>query len=173
MTRMRVEPTFVLALGSNLGDREGTIRSAIAGIDEIRGVKVLRASGLVESAALTTHGVDETEPAYLNAVVSVRTALDPERLLDELHAIELAHGRERSERWGNRTLDIDIVAMDGLRRSSERLEIPHPRAAERAFVLAPWLEIEPDAAIPGRGRVDALLAEAADAVHPYPAEPLR
>ena len=172
MTRMRVEPTFVIALGSNLGDREGTIRAAVAQIDAIPGVKVLRASGLVESAALTTHGVDEAQPAYLNAVISIRTAMDPERLLSELETIENANGRVRGERWGNRTLDIDIVAMGAFRRSSDRLTIPHPRAAQRAFVLAPWLEIEPDAAIPRLGRVDALLARTTDTVRPFDAEPL-
>ncbi len=168
--RMRVELPFVLSLGSNLGDREATIRSAVAAIAAIPEVTMLRASGLVESAALTLRGVDDTAPAYLNATVAIRTALAPEDLLTALNAIEVENGRMRDERWGDRTLDIDIVAMGALRHSSDRLEIPHPRAADRAFVVIPWLEIEPTAAVPGVGRIDQLTLS--DSVQPYPAEPL-
>jgi 2-amino-4-hydroxy-6-hydroxymethyldihydropteridine diphosphokinase len=172
MQRMRVELPVVLSLGSNLGDRERTIRDAVVAIGRIAGVKVVAASGIVETPALKPDGVDQDAPAYLNAVVAVRSALSPEELLDSLGEIERDNGRERAERWGDRTLDIDIVAIDGLTRSSDRLTIPHPRAAERAFVLAPWLEIDPHAVLPGRGRVSELLDALGDEVRPYPGEPL-
>jgi 2-amino-4-hydroxy-6-hydroxymethyldihydropteridine diphosphokinase len=169
--RLRVELPAVLSLGSNLGDREATIRDAVRAIGALSGVVVTAASGLVETAAIKPHGVDTTAPAYLNAVVAVRTSLEPEQLLDALGGIELEHGRTRETRWGDRTLDLDIVDFAGLRVDSERLVLPHPRAADRAFVLVPWLEIEPDATLPGLGRVDALAA-AAEPVGRYDAEPL-
>jgi 2-amino-4-hydroxy-6-hydroxymethyldihydropteridine diphosphokinase len=169
---MRVELPAVLSLGSNLGDREESIRSAIAEIDALDGVTVTSASGLYESAAVKESGVDDTAPAYLNAVIAVRSALHPQPLLDALSGIETRHGRIRTERWGDRTLDIDIVSFGGLRVDSDRLRIPHPRAAERAFVLAPWLEIQPDATLPGHGRIDALLARLPVSVRPFASEPL-
>ena len=170
--RLRVELPAVLSLGSNLGDREATIRAAIADIARIDGVTVLAASSLVESAAVKIDGVDEDAPAYLNAVVAIRSSLDPDDLLTALNAIEHDHGRVRDVRWGDRTLDIDIVDIGGLRIDSDRLTLPHPRAAERAFVVVPWLEIEPHATLVSRGRVDQLPAATADDVRPYPAEPL-
>jgi 2-amino-4-hydroxy-6-hydroxymethyldihydropteridine diphosphokinase len=174
--RLRVELDAVLSLGSNLGDREQTIRDAVRDIRALPGVRVVAASGLVETAALKLDGVDTDAPAYLNAVLIVRTALAPEALLDALNAIEHEHGRVRAERWGDRTLDIDIVSIDGLVQSTERLILPHPRAAERGFVLVPWLQADSDAELPGLGRVDALLASSlaatrADVRH-YPAKGL-
>ncbi|GAB3604602.1 hypothetical protein GCM10027413_00110 [Conyzicola nivalis] len=169
--RLRVELPAVLSLGSNLGDREATIREAVADIARLDGVKVVAASSLVESAAVKLDGVDEAAPAYLNAVVAIRTALDPESLLAELNRIEHDHGRVREERWGDRTLDIDIVDLGGLRVATERLTLPHPRAGERGFVLVPWLEIDPGATLGDQGCIDRLPA-AADTVHPYPARPL-
>ncbi len=170
--RMRVDVPVILSLGSNLGDREETIRDAVRDISAIDGVRVVAASGLVESPAVKPDGVDLAEPAYLNAVIAIRTARSPRGLLRELNAIEARHGRARDERWANRTLDIDIVTYDRLEKQSEALTLPHPRAADRGFVLAPWLEIEPDAELPGYGRVDRLLAETSDDVRPYPAEEL-
>ncbi len=170
--RLSLELPAVLALGSNLGDREATIRAAVREIAALDGVVLRSASPLVETPALKVDGVDQQAPAYLNAVVGIRTSLLPEALLDALAGIERAHGRLRMERWGDRTLDIDIVKLGGLVRSDDRLTLPHPRAASRAFVLAPWLQIEPDAELPGLGRIDALLAAAHDEVRPYPAEPL-
>lgn len=172
MQRLRVELPAVLSIGSNLGDREATIRAAIADIGRIDGVKVHAASSLVESAAVKLDGVDDSAPAYLNAVVTVRSALAPDELLDALNAIEHRHGRVREERWGDRTLDIDIVDFGGLTVDSERLTLPHPRAAERSFVVVPWLELAPAAALPGVGRIVDLPAARADDVRVYPAEPL-
>ena len=162
----------VLALGSNLGDREETVRAGIRGIDALPGVSVTAASGLVETPALKPEGVDTDAPAYLNAVALVTTTLEPQELLRALHTVEAAHGRVRDVRWGDRTLDIDIIAIDDLAIDSPGLTVPHPRAFERAFVLAPWLQVDTDAALPGRGRADALLAETGETPSEYPAEPL-
>ena len=170
--RLRVELPAVLSLGSNLGDREATIRGAIADIARIDGVTVLAASSLIESAAVKLDGVDESAPPYLNAVITIRTVLDPDDLLSALNAIEHEHGRVREERWGDRTLDIDIVDFGGLRVDSDRLTLPHPRAADRSFVVVPWLEIEPHATLLSRGRIAELPAAGVDDVRPYAARPL-
>jgi 2-amino-4-hydroxy-6-hydroxymethyldihydropteridine diphosphokinase len=161
----------VLSLGSNLGDREKTIRDAVADIREIPGVELVAASSLVETPALKPHGVDVTAPAYLNAVAIVTSVLEPEALLVELNRIEAEHDRVREEVWGDRTLDIDIVSVDDIRYESATLTLPHPRAAEREFVLVPWLEIDPEAALPGIGRISELSASTVG-VPTYPAEEL-
>jgi 2-amino-4-hydroxy-6-hydroxymethyldihydropteridine diphosphokinase len=163
---------MVVALGSNLGDREVTLRAAVRDIAAIDGVTVVAVSGLVESHAVKTDGVDESAPSYLNAVLLATCELSPHRMLAELQRIELSHGRVREERWGDRTLDLDLIAVAGVGLNDERLTLPHPRAWERAFVLAPWAELQPDAEIPGRGPVAELLAEASDSVWNYPAAPL-
>jgi len=168
---MRVELPAVLALGSNLGDREQTLRDAVRAIGGIPGVSLISASGIVETPALKPDGVDEEAPAYLNAVVLVRSALHPRQLLAALQEVEAAHGRVRTERWGDRTLDIDIVSLGGYRVDEPELTVPHPRAHERAFVLAPWLDVQPDAELDGV-RVDALLAAAAGPPPRYEAAPL-
>jgi 2-amino-4-hydroxy-6-hydroxymethyldihydropteridine diphosphokinase len=161
----------VLSLGSNLGDREQTIRDAVADLAALPTVSVEAVSGLVETAAVKPHGVDEDAPAYLNAIAIVATDLSPDDLLAAVNEIERRHGRIRDVRWGDRTLDIDIVTIDNLQQQSARLTLPHPRAAEREFVLVPWLEVDPDATLPGLGRVDALPQAAVD-VRRYPAEAL-
>lgn len=169
---MRLEYEVVLSLGSNLGDREATLRAAVHEIASLPGVTALRASGLVETQALRQNGIDPSAPSYLNAVVIVRSALDPQALLAALHEIERDHGRVRSTRWGDRTLDIDIVSCGALRVDSPELTVPHERAAERAFVLVPWLEIDPDAELPGHGLVRDLVAGLDQPFSRYPAEPL-
>lgn len=165
--RLRPVVPAVLALGSNLGDREATIREAIAEIDGTAGVTVAAASSLVQTPAIKPAGVDRSAPRYLNAVVTIRTVLTPQDLLDALHRIESRHGRLREERWGDRTLDIDIIDIDGRVIEDDRLTLPHPRAWQRAFVLVPWLELDPDAVLTGHGRADALRAAASDEVRPY------
>lgn len=170
--RLRVELPAVLSLGSNLGDREATLRQAVADIAALPEVRVTAASTLVETDAIKLDGIDTDAPAYLNAVVAVRTTLDPEHLLAALGRIENHHGRVREERWGDRTLDIDIVDFGGLRINTENLTIPHPRAAERGFVLVPWLEIEPQASLLDHGRVDELPAARQGDVRPYAARSL-
>ena len=112
--------------------------------------------------------MDYSAPAYLNAVVAVNTVLGPHDLLDVVNAIETQHGRVREERWGDRTLDIDIVDYDGRELHDERLTLPHPRAWERAFVLVPWHAIRPDAHLTGHGPIDLLLPLTTDEIRPYP-----
>jgi 2-amino-4-hydroxy-6-hydroxymethyldihydropteridine diphosphokinase len=161
----------VLSLGSNLGDREQNLRDAVADIAALDGVEVTKTSGLFETPALKPAGVDVTAPAYLNAVVGLTTTLEPAELLASLAAIETRHGRVREVHWGDRTLDIDIVSYGELQQQDPELTLPHPRAAERGFVLLPWLDIDPEATLPGIGRIDELPA-ASENVSRYPAEAL-
>lgn len=147
----------VIALGANLGDREGQLRDAVADLQAADGVRVTAASTLVQTPALKPDGVDLAAPAYLNAVVVLETELDPYALLRLLHGIERRHGRVRDVRWGDRTLDLDIVVYDDVTLNSPDLTLPHPRAGERDFVLAPWAQLEPDATLPSLGRIDALI----------------
>ncbi|RFA10427.1 2-amino-4-hydroxy-6-hydroxymethyldihydropteridine diphosphokinase [Subtercola boreus] len=156
--KLRVTLPAVIALGSNLGDRAETLRAAIAEIGQLDGVWVDEVSSFYETDALKPEGIDLDAPAYINAVILVRSALPPHELLLALQAIEEAHDRVRVERWGDRTLDLDIVTFASLVQHDETLTLPHPRAFERAFVLAPWYEIDPGAEIPGRGPIGPLLA---------------
>jgi 2-amino-4-hydroxy-6-hydroxymethyldihydropteridine diphosphokinase len=162
--RLRVDAPVVLALGSNLGDRAATIRAAVQALDAVAGISVRATSGLVESAAVKLSGVDADAPRYLNAVALASTTLDPHELLDAVNSIEADYGRVRAERWGDRTLDIDIVDYDRRQLNDERLTLPHPRAAERAFVLVPWAQVDPDARLEGHGRVAELAADIAGEV---------
>ncbi len=142
----------VIALGANLGDREETLAAAVADLNAIAGVTVIAESPLVSTVAVTESGPDDTHPAYLNGVVIVETDISAHTLLAMLHDIELRHGRVRAERWGDRTLDLDLIVYGDLIENGN-LVVPHPRAHERRFVLDPWLAIDPDAVIPGRGFV--------------------
>jgi 2-amino-4-hydroxy-6-hydroxymethyldihydropteridine diphosphokinase len=161
----------VLSLGSNLGDRERNIRDAVADLSAAPGVRVDATSGFVQTAAVKPAGVDESAPAYLNVIVRVETTLAASDLLAVVAAIESDHGRVREVRWGDRTLDIDIVTFGDLRQDDPVLTLPHPRAAERSFVLVPWLDVDPQAVLPGIGRIDGLSA-ASESVSRYPAEAL-
>lgn len=153
----------VVALGANLGDRAATLQTALADLQRLPLVDGVRASAPVESIAVKADGPDAAAPAYLNAVALVQTRLAPTVLLAFLQAIETRHGRERRERWGDRTLDLDLIAYGDLISRDALLTLPHPRAAERDFVLVPWLSLDPDAELPGSGRVDALLARLREA----------
>ncbi len=148
--------TAVLALGSNLGDREATIAHAVRRIAELDGVELTAVSSLHEFAALTPHGVDVDAAPYLNAVAVVQTVLTPIALLEATARIETDLGRVRAKRWDDRTLDIDLIDVDGLTLATEVLTLPHPRAAERDFVLAPWLEIDAEARLGGESVADLL-----------------
>ena len=148
----------VVALGANLGDRARTIATAVAALGHLPLVDDVRASEPIESVAIKPEGPDASAPAYLNAVALLTTRLAPSVLLDYLHAIEERHGRERRERWGDRTLDLDLIAYGDVVSEDPRLMLPHPRAVERDFVLAPWLQVDPEAVLPGVGRVDEVLA---------------
>jgi 2-amino-4-hydroxy-6-hydroxymethyldihydropteridine diphosphokinase len=134
---------YAIGLGSNIGDRAGHLQAAVAEIESLGEMR--RVSGLYETAAV---GGPEQDP-YLNAVVVVESQLSPEDLLDRLHSFESAHDRRRDVRWGPRTLDLDIIATDGDPVSTDKLQIPHPRAAERRFVLDPLRSIWPEAMIGG------------------------
>jgi len=154
----------VIAYGANLGDREATVASATRAVAETEGVELVAVSPVYESAAVRLDGVDPDAPRYLNGVILVDTDLEPHALLDLLQRIEAEHGRTRETRWGDRTLDLDLIDVRGIRLADDRLELPHPRTWERAFVLQPWLDVEPDAVLDGRGAIADLRAAAADEV---------
>lgn len=146
----------VIAVGANLGDRLDTIASAMAELAAVDGVTIVAESPLVCTVAVTEAGPDETHPEYLNGVVIVETDISAHTLLAMLHDIELGHGRVRDIRWGDRTLDLDLITYGELVENGN-LVVPHPRAHERRFVLEPWLAVDPDAVIPGRGFVRDLV----------------
>jgi len=152
----------VVALGANLGDRSETIVAAVAALRELPLVASVRVAPVIESVAVKPDGPDEDAPTYLNTVAIVRTRLAPAVLLAHLNRIEAEHGRVRMERWGDRTLDLDLVAYGDVRSDDPRLTLPHPRAADRAFVLEPWLALDPDAVLPGRGPVAHLARALSD-----------
>jgi 2-amino-4-hydroxy-6-hydroxymethyldihydropteridine diphosphokinase len=146
----------VLALGSNLGDRQDILQGAVDAIVGLPGVRVTAVSPVYETVPVG----GPAQPDYLNAVVLADAARPARELLDRLHEIEAAFDRVRLVRWGPRTLDIDIIVFDSARSDDPELTLPHPRAHERAFVLAPWHDVDPDAALPGHGPVAELLAKA-------------
>jgi 2-amino-4-hydroxy-6-hydroxymethyldihydropteridine diphosphokinase len=158
----RAPARVVLAVGANLGDRRAALQAALDALGGYEGVRLVAVSSVIETAPV---GGPE-QPDYLNAVLLVDTVLAPLELLAACQQIENDLGRRRVERWGPRTLDIDLISYRDLVASSSQLEVPHPRAAERAFVLAPWLELDPEAVLPsadGEPRpVKRLLRKAAD-----------
>lgn len=151
----------VIALGANLGDRSQTLAAALADLDRTPLTRVRVAADPIETVALTPEGRDSSAPSYLNTVAIVETRLAPTVLLDYLHAIEERHGRAPrvagEARWQDRTLDLDLIAYGDLRIDTPRLTVPHPRAADRDFVLLPWASIDPGAVLPGRGAVADLI----------------
>ena len=146
----------VLSVGSNLGDRLGTLQGCVQAIGGLAGTDVLAISPVYETAPVG----GPAQPDYLNAVLAAGTGLAPRALLAATQAIEAGFGRVRAERFGPRTLDIDIISYDAEVSDDPVLTLPHPRAHERAFVLAPWHDLDPEANLPGRGPVAALLATA-------------
>lgn len=154
-----IEADAVIAVGSNLGDRTAIFQAAVRALAEADGVEVTAISTPIETVAVRPDGEDPDAPAYLNAVVLVRTTLAPRKLLALLNDLERENGRVRGERWGDRTLDLDIIDYAGMQSTSDDLTLPHPRAHERTFVLRPWVEVAPDAVLPGHGRIADLLAE--------------
>lgn len=147
-----------LALGSNLGDSAAILQGAIDDLASVDDIVVMGVSRAYETDPV---GGPEQD-AYLNAVVVVRTGLDPWQLLAVTQSIEQHWHRTREVRWGPRTLDIDILAFDADTVDSDDLVIPHPRAHERGFVLVPWADVAPDAVIPGHGRVADLVETVGD-----------
>ncbi|WP_221585072.1 2-amino-4-hydroxy-6-hydroxymethyldihydropteridine diphosphokinase [Microbacterium sp. G2-8] len=150
--------TAVIALGANLGDTSRTLAEATSELASMPLTSEVVCSDAIASVAVTLDGPDPSKPGYLNAVALVTTRLAPSVLLEMLHGIEERHGRQRRERWGDRTLDLDLIAYGHVVSDDPRLLLPHPRAHERDFVLAPWAQVDPHASIPGRGAVVDLLA---------------
>ncbi|WP_460068254.1 2-amino-4-hydroxy-6-hydroxymethyldihydropteridine diphosphokinase [Streptomyces sp. YKOK-I1] len=145
----------VLSLGANLGNRLETLQGAVDALEDTPGVRVKAVSPVYETEPW---GVEPgSQPSYFNAVVLLKTTLPPSSLLERAHAVEEAFHRVRDERWGARTLDVDIVAYADVVDDDPRLTLPHPRAHERAFVLAPWHDVDPAAELPGHGAVAVLL----------------
>ncbi|MFG3006367.1 2-amino-4-hydroxy-6-hydroxymethyldihydropteridine diphosphokinase [Streptomyces calvus] len=146
----------VVSLGANLGNRLETLQGAVDALEDTPGIRVKAVSPVYETEPW---GVEPgSQPSYFNAVAVLKTTLPPSSLLERAHAVEEAFHRVRDERWGPRTLDVDIVAYADLRSDDPQLTLPHPRAHERAFVLAPWHDVDPEAELPGRGPVADLLA---------------
>jgi 2-amino-4-hydroxy-6-hydroxymethyldihydropteridine diphosphokinase len=137
----------VVALGANLDDPVDQVRRAFDELARLPGTRVLARSSLYRTAPVGL----TAQPAFVNACALLETALAPRALLEALLGIERAHGRVRGVPNGPRTLDLDVVLYGDLALHEDGLTLPHPRAHERAFVLAPLLEVWPDAIIPGRG----------------------
>jgi 2-amino-4-hydroxy-6-hydroxymethyldihydropteridine diphosphokinase len=155
VTNERWRPAYV-GVGSNLGSPVEQVGSGIAAMEGIRDSVVALKSGLYRSAPLGP----ADQPDFINAVVALLTKLSAQDLLMELKLIETAHGRKRSsERWGPRTLDLDLLSYSTLVLAEEELILPHPGVAERNFVLLPWREIAPHYPVPGLSTVLQLSLE--------------
>lgn len=161
--------TAFLGLGSNLGDRLATLQAAVDLLSAEPGIDVDASSGVWETAPVG----GPSQPDYLNAVLRVATALSPPELLAACARVEARLGRVRDVRWGPRTVDVDVLLIDDRTVDEPDLTVPHPRMTQRAFVLLPLLELEPNASLPGGRRlVDVRLGNDAGEVRPY-APPLR
>lgn len=144
----------VIGLGSNVGRRLENLQGAIDTLFDAPGLEFVAVSSVYETDPV---GGPE-QGLFLNAVVIGETTLDPRTLLDRALGVENAFGRVRAERWGPRTLDLDLLVQGTARVADEQLTLPHPGIAERAFVLYPLADIAPDLEVPGVGRVADLLA---------------
>jgi 2-amino-4-hydroxy-6-hydroxymethyldihydropteridine diphosphokinase len=142
-----------IGIGANLGDARANVDDALARLAALPGTRLL-----ARSASYRTAPIDSSGDDYINAVACIDTPLAAPALLDALHGIELAHGRERPYRNAPRTLDLDILLYGEERIDLPQLHVPHPRMLERAFVLVPLLEIAPGIDVPGKGRAQAYLA---------------
>ena len=151
---MTASRRVVLSVGGNLGDRLGTLQGCVQAIGDLPETDVLAVSPVYETAPVG----GPAQPDYLNAVLTASTSLPARAVLDRGRAAEAALRRVRGQRWGPRTLDVDVIVYGDEISGDPELTLPHPRAHERAFVLAPWHDMDPDAAIPGHGRIADLLA---------------
>jgi 2-amino-4-hydroxy-6-hydroxymethyldihydropteridine diphosphokinase len=147
-------PRAYVGLGANLGDRESTLRAAVAALDATEGVQVSAVSALLE-----TEPVDYLDqPRFLNGAVALETTLAPRELLDALLAVERSLGRTRGgPRFGPRTIDLDLLLYGEESIDEQGLTVPHPRLHERAFALEPLAELDPDLVVPGHGPLETLL----------------
>ena len=164
---MTVAVAAFVGLGSNLGDRHGQLRRAVAALSDVPGVRVVAVSRAVETEALVLPG-SPPQPAYLNAVVQVETTLAAPDLLARLHAIEAAAGRVRTERWAARTLDLDLLVYGDAQIEEPGLTVPHPRMTGRRFVLEPLADLAPDLVVHGRTVRDWLdITQAVKQIDPF------
>ncbi len=147
----------VLAIGSNMGERLNNLQGAVSSLADTPEVWVTAVSPVYESEPVDA---PDESPVFLNAVVLADTTLSARTLLDRALAIEDAYGRERSERGAPRTLDVDLIVVGDRRASEPDLVLPHPKAQDRSFVLAPWNDVEPGAELLGQGPVAELLEKA-------------
>lgn len=147
-----------IAIGSNLGDRESTLCSAVRAIAEHNEINLIDESTIIETDPVG----DIQQDPYLNGVIHIQTTLDPRTLLDRLLSIESEHGRDRSneQRWGPRTLDLDLIVYADRIVDEPGLQVPHPRLHERSFVLIPLAEIAPDLMLPVHNETPRRLLEA-------------
>ena len=159
--------TAYIALGANLGDRLGALRAAVQGLSEHPAITVGAVSAVYETAAHTLSESEE-QPPYLNAVVEICTRLGPSALLAVLHALEARAGRQRRRRWAPRHLDLDLLLYGQITLGEPGLVVPHPRLAERRFVLQPLADLAPNLHVPAPfdSTVAALLARCPDTDRP-------
>ena len=149
----------VVALGTNVGNREEIAFRALADIAATEGFRVTGSSSLQETVALGPDGPNPDAPAYVNQIILMETAWSAHKTLAHLMSIERQHGRERTgERYADRTLDLDLIVYGERISDDPVVTTPHPRAHERRFVLEPWYDIDPGGHLPGRGPIEALLA---------------
>ena len=156
-----VPRAVVLALGGNLGNVPVTLKRAIDEMSGWDGLEITQVSPLVRTRAVLRPG-QKPQPDYWNAVAMGTLSMAPLQLLDRIHELEARLGRVRHEVWGSRTIDIDIIQVDGVSSDDPRLTLPHPRAHQRAFVLSPWLMAQPKAELSGFGAASELIAQAPD-----------
>ena len=156
-----VPRAVVLALGGNLGNVPVTLKRAIDEMSSWDGLEITQVSPLVRTRAVLRPG-QKPQPDYWNAVAMGTLSMAPLDLLDRIHELEARLGRVRHEVWGSRTIDIDIIQIDGVSSDDPRLILPHPRAHQRAFVLSPWLMAQPKAELSGFGAASELIAQAPD-----------
>lgn len=156
-----------LGLGSNLGDRLANLRAAVEGL-RARGIEVRRSSRIYETAPV---GGPDGQDDYLNAVLEIETESDAAGLLADCLAVEDELGRVRGERWGPRTIDVDVLTFGVEELDSPDLVVPHPRMHERMFVLAPLLELEPDPVLPSGRRVASMRLAASTLAEARPFAP--
>jgi 2-amino-4-hydroxy-6-hydroxymethyldihydropteridine diphosphokinase len=157
MTTPSAKRRTVLSLGSNLGDRVDNLQSGIDTLFDAPGLEFVVISPIYETEPIG----GPPQGDFLNVIIIANSRLAPESLLERVLNIEEAMARKREVRWGPRTLDIDIVMMGDVTSDDPALVLPHPRAHERAFVLVPWHEVDPDAYLPGSGVVADLLPSVA------------
>ena len=139
----------VFGLGANVGGVVDSLRTAVQSLRATEGIEVTQVAPLARTIAVVAEGA-EPQPDYLNTVVTAMTTLAPRELLEVCQTLEIAAGRVRTEPWGVRTLDVDLIEVEGVTSSDPALSLPHPRAAERAFVLVPWSQADPFAELAGR-----------------------